>query len=96
MIKSLIQRLFGRTVEPTEEPKTERVVNIVSTKEEDWREGFNTNSIFRVIDQEHEKFLLRDSEFVIEAVAAEATIFTCCLNRKLYEYGCYSLTDIEE
>jgi len=92
MIKAIIQRIFGRPIDP----RTERLVNIVPTKEEDWREGFNTNSVFRVIDKEHEKFLLRDSEFVIEAVAAEATILTCCLNRKLYEYGCYSATDIEE
>jgi len=95
MIKALIQKLFGQTVELAVEPRIERVVNIICTKDKDWREGYDTNSIFRVIDKEHEKFLLRGSEFIIEAVAAEASILTCCLNRKLYEYGCYSATDIE-
>lgn len=37
MIKTLIERLFRRPVEPTEDPKTDRIVNTVGTKEEWWR-----------------------------------------------------------
>ena len=96
MITTIIKRLFGKRVDPIIDEKTERVVNIVWTKEEWWREGYDTNSIFRVIDYEHEKFLLRDSEFVIEAVAVVATHFTCPLNNFTHRHGCYSISCEDE
>jgi hypothetical protein len=96
MITILIKRLFGKLFDPIMDDKTERVVNIVWTKEEWWREGYDTNSIFRVIDYEHEKFLLRDSEFVIEAVAVIATPLTCPLNNFTHRHGCYSVSYDDE
>lgn len=101
MIIELIRKLFRKIIDPVADEKTERVVNIVWTKEEWWREGYDTNSVFRVIDLKHELFLLRNSEFVIEAVAAVATPLTCSLNKSLHKHGCYSagddeITEIEE
>lgn len=91
MIKTLIQRIFRLTVELTEDPKTETVVNIVWTKEEWWREGFDTNSVFRTINREHELELLRDdSKFVIETAAADASPLTCPLDKFSHQHGCYS------
>lgn len=90
MLKNIISFLFRK---PTELPTTERVVNIVWTKEEWWREGFDTASVFRVIDAEHEQFLTRESEFIIEAIGVEATPLTCPLNKFLHEHGCYSAGD---
>ncbi len=90
MIKALIQKLFGRPVEPTVDLKIERVVNIIWTKDEWWREGFDTNSVFRTINREHELELLRDdSEFVIETAAADASPLTCPLDYNSHRHGCY-------
>lgn len=90
MILSFLKKLFGTKVDP----KTERVVNIVWKKEEWWREGFDTNSVFRVINHKHELDLLRDdSEFIIETCAAVATPLTCPLNKFHHEHGCYSAGD---
>ena len=61
------------------------------TKEEEWRQGYDTNSIFRVIDYEHELFLMRKSQFVIEAIAVIATPLTCPLNKFSHKHGCYSI-----
>lgn len=96
MINTIMKRFFGKRVDPIIDEKTERVVNIVWTKEEWWREGYDTNSIFRVINREHELDLLRDdSEFIIETCAAVASPLTCSLNERFHRHGCYSASDDE-
>lgn len=90
MLRNIIEFLFRK---PTKRLKTERVVNIVWTREEWWREGFDTASVFRVIDVEHERSLTEPSEFIIEAIAVDATPLCCPLNKFLHEHGCYSAGD---
>lgn len=45
MIIAFFKKLFTKS-QPTTDSKTERVVNIIWTKEEWWREGYDTASVF--------------------------------------------------
>ncbi|MHC5779771.1 hypothetical protein [Nostoc sp.] len=73
------------------QPKTERVVNIVKALEDKTLEGFETNSVFRVINRQHELELIKINKgYCIEVVAAISTPFTCPLNKFRHEHGCYS------
>lgn len=75
---------------------TERVVNIVWELEDESLEGFNTNQVFRAVDEEHESILLgTDSRFVIESTAVDATPFSCRFSNSSddqfhHKHGCYS------
>jgi len=87
MIKTIINRIFGTISELA----IERVVNIISTLEDKTLEGFCTNSVFRVINPDHELEMLEgESEYIIEIVAADATSLCCPIDRFSHEYGCYS------
>ena len=87
MIKAILNKIFGTI----SEPKTERVVNIIWTLEDKTLEGFCTNSVFRVINHNHEVEMLQgESEYIIEKVAADATPLCCPLDKFSHEYGCYS------
>lgn len=88
---NLFKRLFTQSSEPMIEPNTERVVNIIRPLEDKSLEGFETNSVFRVINHKHELELIQINKgYCIEVVAAVATPFSCNLNKFHHEHGCYS------
>lgn len=88
---NLFKNLFTKPTTTITDLNTERVVNIVRALEDKSLEGFETNSVFRVINHKHELELIKINKgYCIEVVAALTTPFSCPLNKFRHEHGCYS------